>query len=470
MSDEEYKAEVMHALERFPQLTARQKECTVQLYARYRAYVRENQRVDWAKVRALPGERFLRYEELPSPTEAEVVDALKKVAMLKLNGGLGTSMGCSGPKSLLPVREGHTFLDFSLDQLAWLNEKHGTDVPLVLMNSFNTDAQTKDFLAKRVASGRKMPRTRCFCQFELPRMDKSTGLPADLPADTQFYPPGHGFVYECLLTSGVAAELVASGVEWLFISNADNLGATLDPQIAAALVKATSGEKSLETNALPQQLLNINFLSEQTPKSPADVKGGVLIDYDGRTKLLETAQVPAGHESNFCDVKTFPFFHINNLWVNLKALLSEGAPQLDLIVNPKKVHDKDVIQLEVAAGAAIACFRAAGLVVPRSRFRPVKKTGDLMLVQSDCFSVNERYCLVQEVEALPNVKVNHGVSEYEQMFASGIPSLRGASEVVIDGAVKGQTEKAVFRGRIHVGADETLVVEAGKEYGETEDK
>lgn len=66
--------------------------------------------------------------------------------------------------------------------------------------------------------------------------------------------------------------------------------------------------------------------------------------------------------------------------------------------------------------------------------------------------------------------MNRGVSEYEQMFANGIPSLRKASEVVIDGVVKGQTEKALFRGRVHVGADETLVVEAGKEYGEDAEK
>lgn len=470
MSDEEYKKEVMCSLERFPQLTARQKECTVELYAQYRKYVRENERVNWDKVRALPGERFLRYEDLPAPSETEVAAALKKVAMLKLNGGLGTSMGCSGPKSLLPVRGGRTFLDFSLDQLAWLNETHRADVPLVLMNSFNTDAQTKAFLDDRKKAGKRTPRVRCFCQFELPRMAKETGMPANLPSDAQFYPPGHGFVYECLLTSGVAKELVDSGVEWLFISNADNLGATLDPRIAAALVKSATCEKQPETGALPKQLLNINFLSEQTPKSPADVKGGVLIDYEGHTKLLETAQVPAGHESDFCDVHTFPFFHINNLWVNLKALLAEGAPKLDLIVNPKKVQGTDVIQLEVAAGAAIACFRAAGLVVPRSRFRPVKKTGDLMLVQSDCFSVNERSCLVQEVETLPSVKVSCGVREYEQMFASGIPSLRGASEVIIDGVVKGPAEKAAFHGRVHVGADETLVVEAGREYGECAEK
>ena len=145
--------------------------------------MRENERVDWAKVQALPGERFLHYEDLPAPSEAEISAALKKVAMLKLNGGLGTSMGCSGPKSLLPVREGRTFLDFSLDQLVWLNETHKADVPLVLMNSFNTDAQTKEFLANREKTGRKTPRTRCFCQFELPRMAKDTGLPADLPND-----------------------------------------------------------------------------------------------------------------------------------------------------------------------------------------------------------------------------------------------------------------------------------------------
>jgi UTP--glucose-1-phosphate uridylyltransferase len=53
---------------------------------------------------------------------------------------------------------------------------------------------------------------------------------------------------------------------------------------------------------------------------------------------------------------------------------------LDLIVNPKNVEGKKIIQLEVAAGAAISNFKSVGLVVPRKRFLPVKKSGDLLLL------------------------------------------------------------------------------------------
>ena len=98
--------------------------------------------------------------------------------------------------------------------------------------------------------------------------------------------------------------------------------------------------------------------------------------------------------ADFCDTTLFKYFNINNLWINIPALLKKEKIELDLIINPKTVENIPIIQLEVAAGAAIACFRAAGLGVPRTRFRPVKKSGDLMLVQSDCFRVDEAYRLV----------------------------------------------------------------------------
>lgn len=70
-----------------------------------------------------------------------------------------------------------------------------------------------------------------------------------------------------------------------------------------------------------------------------------------------------------------------------------GKIDLDLIVNPKKVQGKDVIQLECAAGAMVANVNAVPLVVPRVRFRPVKKSGDLLLLQSDCFVVDDNFIL-----------------------------------------------------------------------------
>eukprot|EP00061_Rhincodon_typus_P015677 g43482.t1 len=78
----------------------------------------------------------------------DVPPLLSKLVVVKLNGGLGTSMGCKGPKSLISVRNENTFLDLTVLQIEHLNRTYGTDVPLVLMNSFNTDEDTKKILQK----------------------------------------------------------------------------------------------------------------------------------------------------------------------------------------------------------------------------------------------------------------------------------------------------------------------------------
>jgi UTP--glucose-1-phosphate uridylyltransferase len=73
---------------------------------------------------------------------ARIKGLLDKLAVLKLNGGLGTTMGCTGPKSVIEVRNGLTFLDLIVKQIENLNHTYGSDVPLVLMNSFNTHDDT----------------------------------------------------------------------------------------------------------------------------------------------------------------------------------------------------------------------------------------------------------------------------------------------------------------------------------------
>lgn len=73
---------------------------------------------------------------------------LDKLVVVKLNGGLGTSMGCTGPKSIIPVRNDLTFLDLTVQQIEHLNKTYDANVPLVLMNSFNTDEDTAKVLRK----------------------------------------------------------------------------------------------------------------------------------------------------------------------------------------------------------------------------------------------------------------------------------------------------------------------------------
>ena len=75
-------------------------------------------------------------------------NCLNKLVVIKLNGGLGTSMGCKGPKSTISVRDDLTFLDLIIRQLENINLTYGANVPLVLMNSFNTDEETKKLINK----------------------------------------------------------------------------------------------------------------------------------------------------------------------------------------------------------------------------------------------------------------------------------------------------------------------------------
>ena len=71
-------------------------------------------------------------ESLPDEVDA---DALDRTVVIKLNGGLGTSMGMEKAKSLLEVKEGHTFLDIIVRQILELRSQHGARLPLVLMDS-----------------------------------------------------------------------------------------------------------------------------------------------------------------------------------------------------------------------------------------------------------------------------------------------------------------------------------------------
>ncbi len=82
---------------------------------------------------------------------------------------------------------------------------------------------------------------------------------------------------------------------------------------------------------------------EVTDKTRADVKGGTLINYEGKLRLLEVAQVPKEHEEDFKSVKKFNVFNTNNLWINLDSIqriMQENTLDMEIIVNPKSLGNK----------------------------------------------------------------------------------------------------------------------------------
>eukprot|EP00917_Polyrhabdina_sp_WS-2016_P032162 GHVP01068594.1.p1 GENE.GHVP01068594.1~~GHVP01068594.1.p1 ORF type:complete len:497 (+),score=99.49 GHVP01068594.1:35-1525(+) len=332
----------------------------------------------WSGVKSIPKNKLADYESLSKKTENEMKDLLSKLAIVKLNGGLATTMGCTGPKGLIEVKEGASFLDIIVEQVTDLNEKHGVDVPLVLMNSFNTSEETRRVLKKYESENLDII---AFEQARYPRIysDSLMPLPEKSCSDrTSWYPPGHGDIYWALNESGVLDELISRGKEYIFVSNLDNLGALFDPSIFSYFIKEKLG-----------------FLMEVTEKTKSDIKGGTLVEYGDTIRLLELAQVKKEHKEEFYSIKKFKFFNTNNVWISLssiKELVQRDHIDLDIIVNKKTVNDgkTNVIQLETAIGSSIKYFEnAKGIAVPRTRFLPVKDCSDLLLIQSNLYSLEE---------------------------------------------------------------------------------
>src|SRR5215210_8588415 len=171
-------------------------------------------------------------DELEPLTEVRGVDALpdadrsdlERVVVLKLNGGLGTSMGMTQAKSLLEVKEGHTFLDVIARQVLHLREQHDAAIPLLLMNSFATQDDTLEAL-KRYPELRIEGVPLDFVQGKVPKLLADGFEPVGWEPDPalEWAPPGHGDVFTSLATSGTLATLLRQGYEYLFLSNSDNL-------------------------------------------------------------------------------------------------------------------------------------------------------------------------------------------------------------------------------------------------------
>ncbi|MEK9727969.1 MAG: UTP--glucose-1-phosphate uridylyltransferase, partial [Candidatus Margulisiibacteriota bacterium] len=205
---------------------------------------------------------YIDYDALPSYSELNLL-----CATVKLNGGLGTSMGCQGPKSLIKIDSlGNTFLDRIINQF----QENDYSSDLILLNSFNTTKETNLFLNQNYSDLRWSE----LIQHPFKKVDLLTGAPFLDDSESSFNPPGHGSVFFDLYYSGILDDLLNRGVDYLFISNSDNLAANLDDKIMSYL-----------------QHTQCPFLIELTPKTVADVKGGTVVRSDGHLMLWEIAQV-----------------------------------------------------------------------------------------------------------------------------------------------------------------------------------
>jgi UTP--glucose-1-phosphate uridylyltransferase len=367
-------------------------------------------------------------------SDQDAAAALEQTVIIKLNGGLGTSMGMDKAKSLLPVREDKTFLDIIVDQVQQARARYQIQLPLLFMNSFRTQQDTLAALAPYddlAIAGLDLG----FLQNQEPKLRVDDLTPVEWPADPalEWCPPGHGDLYTAFATSGVLDRLLSLGYRYASVSNSDNLGAAPNATIAGWF--AASGAP---------------YAAEICRRTAADRKGGHLAirKSDRQLILRDTAQTPKDEMDFFTDEFRHPFFHCNNLWFDLQVLdrtLRErkGVLGLPLIKNEKTVDPADpsspkVIQIETAMGAAVEVFEGATAIgVGRDRFLPVKTTSDLLVLRSDAYQLEPTGQLTAVVDPVPVVDLDDRyykiITDFDQRFPAGAPSLRQARSVVVQG-------------------------------------
>eukprot|EP00812_Abedinium_dasypus_P008342 NODE_210_length_1803_cov_908.806064.p1 GENE.NODE_210_length_1803_cov_908.806064~~NODE_210_length_1803_cov_908.806064.p1 ORF type:complete len:493 (+),score=187.10 NODE_210_length_1803_cov_908.806064:134-1480(+) len=363
-------------------------------------------------------------------------ELLRKTVMLKLNGGLGTGMGLDRAKSLLEVREGNTFLDIIAQQTVKLRETF--PVHFMFMNSFSTSDDTRDFMRKYPQIHERWGEVEIM-QNKAPKILQENMMPGVWPAkpNAEWCPPGHGDLYAALVCSGKLDLLIDAGYEYMFVSNSDNLGATMDLRLLGHL--AGKG---------------VPMIMEVCVRGEDDKKGGHLARSreTGGLTLRESAQCPPEDEAAFQDITKHRFFNTNNLWLNLRhlraAMGESGVLPLPLIVNEKTIDPSSkenpgpkVFQLETAMGAAISSLAGSdAVIVPFDRFSPVKTCNQLFGLRSDAYVISKDFTPELAPGACKPIISFDGnykmVPDMEAAIPAGVPSLKDCRKLTVKGKVR----------------------------------
>lgn len=389
---------------------------------------------------------IVELQALKEPSVKAAKEIFRQTVCIKLNGGLGTSMKLDRAKSLINVRHNQSFLGMIAAQLKRIHSRFDVDIPLLLMNSYRTRDDSLKELSRSGFIQKTIPLD--FLQHKVPRISSDTHHPLALAdEEDNWTPPGHGDLYLALYTQGLFDRLLDYGIRWAFVSNVDNLGATLTPTIPEFCAKN-----------------GVEIAMEVTPKTKADIKGGTLARHQGRLALIERAQVAPAQFSFFEDTSRFSVFNTNTLWWNVEAMrdaIQEKRLDLPMIVNSKTIAGHHCVQLESAMGAALKAFKSAkGIAVSRQRFAPVKTTADLLRVRSDAYELDSlgglRPNQARKEDVPPLVSLDptyyQALEDFENRFSDPL-SLKDCQSFQVKGDVH-FGEGVVIRGNVMIDANQ----------------
>jgi len=297
---------------------------------------------------------------VPSDTKARAAGeaALRagKLAFCVMAGGMATRMG-GVVKALVECASGMSFLDVRLRENALACKRAGRAVPLWLMTSDATEEPIRAALKKLDAP----KHVQTFVQDLSLRLTEGGELFFDSHGHPSTYAPGHGDLPDALKRSGLLTEHIRAGGEHVWITNVDNLGATLDDVLYGAFI--ASGKE---------------LMVEVTDKLGAD-RGGIPVyaktTTQERLQVLEEFRLPKDFDASRVRV-----FNTNTFLVGARAL-DEARIDWSFFEVQKKVDGKPAVQFERLLQELTAALDTIYVRVPRvgpeSRFLPVKDPEEL---------------------------------------------------------------------------------------------
>jgi len=286
-------------------------------------------------------------------------------AVIILAGGMATRFG-GVVKASVEALPGQSFLDLKLLDVRQLAELCETTIPVYLMTSFATDASLRTLVSS--LSSPRVP-VHTFAQFVSLRLTPDGELFRDAAGEPSPYAPGHGDFAPALRARGVLRQLLERGVEYVAMTNIDNLAATLDPALLALHVASRR-----------------DMTFEVVRRDDAD-QGGTPARVDGVLQVIEGLREPAGFERS-----SIPWFSTNCLYFNLRALDRDFA--LDWFAVAKRSDGRVAIQFERLVNQLSAFLTSQALSVerdgPDARFLPVKDPAELARHRDQIASILSR--------------------------------------------------------------------------------
>lgn len=293
--------------------------------------------------------------------------AAGELAFCTMAGGMATRMG-GIVKALAEVTGGETFLSLRLAENRAARARAGRPVPLLLMTSEATHQAIEAALATAGAPSH----VACFMQDLSLRLTPEGGLFLDDDGAPSIHATGHGDLVDALRRSKLLDGFLASGGKYVWITNIDNLGATIDEALLGQFIEAT--ERGVDVQC------------EVAPK--AGDTGGIPVHAEGKLQVLEEFRLPADFDPSTVDV-----FNTNTFLVRAEPLANAPLTWTYFEVE-KKVAGRPAIQFERLIQEITAHLPTTYVRVPRdgeaSRFLPVKDMGDLARLRSDIEQVAKK--------------------------------------------------------------------------------